>query len=38
MTFTDQDTARPVSYTGGAGTAFGRESWKWLLLQPLVPR
>ena len=27
-----------VTYTGGAGAAFGRESWKWLLLQPLMPQ
>jgi phospholipid/cholesterol/gamma-HCH transport system substrate-binding protein len=28
---------RHVTYTGGAGAAFGKESWKWLLLQPLMP-
>lgn len=27
-----------VTYTGGAGAALGRESWKWLLLQPLMPQ
>ena len=38
LTYTDQDTSTPVTYSGGAGTAFGKESWKWLLLQPLVPQ
>jgi phospholipid/cholesterol/gamma-HCH transport system substrate-binding protein len=38
VTYTDQDTSTPVTYSGGAGTAFGKESWKWLLLQPLVPQ
>jgi phospholipid/cholesterol/gamma-HCH transport system substrate-binding protein len=38
LTYTDEDTSAPVTYSGGAGTAFGKESWKWLLLQPLVPQ
>jgi phospholipid/cholesterol/gamma-HCH transport system substrate-binding protein len=38
VTYTDQETSTPVTYSGGAGTAFGKESWKWLLLQPLVPQ
>jgi phospholipid/cholesterol/gamma-HCH transport system substrate-binding protein len=38
VTYTDEDTSTPVTYSGGAGTAFGKESWKWLLLQPLVPQ
>lgn len=25
-----------VTYTGGAASMFGEESWKWLLLQPLA--
>jgi phospholipid/cholesterol/gamma-HCH transport system substrate-binding protein len=25
-----------VSYTGGAASTFGEESWRWLLLQPLA--
>ena len=37
LTYTDRNPA-PVTYTGGAATAFGEESWKWLLLQPLVPQ
>ena len=38
VTFTDQDLSAEVTYTAGAGTAFGKESWKWLLLQPLMPQ
>jgi phospholipid/cholesterol/gamma-HCH transport system substrate-binding protein len=33
-----EDTSGTVSYTGGAGAALGKESWKWLLLQPLSSR
>lgn len=29
--------SRSVTYTGGAAQALGEESWKWLLLQPLMP-
>jgi phospholipid/cholesterol/gamma-HCH transport system substrate-binding protein len=36
VTYTDQSPSRPVSYTGGAASVFGEESWKWLLLQPLA--
>jgi phospholipid/cholesterol/gamma-HCH transport system substrate-binding protein len=38
LTFADEDSAPTVTYTGGAGEAFGKESWKWLLLQPLMER
>ena len=30
-----EESAGTVTYTGGAGEALGKESWKWLLLQPL---
>ena len=38
LTWTGQSAGhhRQVTYTGGAGAAFGKESWKWLLLQPLM--
>ena len=36
LTYDDgSEEERSVSYTGGAGAALGKESWKWLLLQPL---
>ncbi len=35
LTYTDPASGPTVSYTGGADAAFGKESWKWLLLQPL---
>lgn len=38
FTFSDEEPTKPVTYTGGAGAAFGKESWKWLLLQPFVPQ
>ena len=25
-----------VTYTGGAASLMGRDSWKWLLMQPLA--
>ena len=37
FTYTGDDPATEVTYTGGA-SAFGKESWKWLLLQPLMPQ
>jgi phospholipid/cholesterol/gamma-HCH transport system substrate-binding protein len=37
LTFVDQEPDTEVTYTGGAST-FGKESWKWLLLQPLMPQ
>jgi phospholipid/cholesterol/gamma-HCH transport system substrate-binding protein len=36
VTYTDQSPSGSVSYTGGAASMFGQESWKWLLLQPLA--
>lgn len=36
LTYTDATSAPAVTYRGGAEAAFGEESWKWLLLQPLV--
>lgn len=38
FTYADEEPASTVTYTGGAGAAFGKESWKWLLLQPLTPQ
>jgi phospholipid/cholesterol/gamma-HCH transport system substrate-binding protein len=37
VTYLDEteESAGTVTYTGGAGEALGKESWKWLLLQPL---
>jgi phospholipid/cholesterol/gamma-HCH transport system substrate-binding protein len=35
LRFTDRHPDAAVDYTGGAASAFGEESWKWLLLQPL---
>jgi len=37
FTYAGQKPDTEVTYTGGAST-FGKESWKWLLLQPLMPR
>ncbi|HEX6248660.1 MAG TPA: MlaD family protein [Nocardioidaceae bacterium] len=34
--FTDAGPSDAISYTGGAASVFGEESWKWLLLQPLA--
>jgi phospholipid/cholesterol/gamma-HCH transport system substrate-binding protein len=33
--YTDAGPSDDISYTGGAASVFGEESWKWLLLQPL---
>lgn len=38
LAFTDGEPETTVTYTGGASAAFGKESWKWLLLQPLTPQ
>jgi phospholipid/cholesterol/gamma-HCH transport system substrate-binding protein len=38
LTYADEVPATEVTYTGGAAGSFGEESWKWLLLQPLMPR
>jgi len=34
--YTDASPDDAISYTGGAASVFGEESWKWLLLQPLA--
>jgi phospholipid/cholesterol/gamma-HCH transport system substrate-binding protein len=34
--YTDESPSDAVSYTGGAASVFGEESWKWLLLQPIA--
>lgn len=34
--YTDASPSDAVSYTGGAASIFGEESWKWLLLQPIA--
>jgi phospholipid/cholesterol/gamma-HCH transport system substrate-binding protein len=36
VTYTDRDPSGAVSYTGGAASIMGADSWKWLLLQPLT--
>jgi phospholipid/cholesterol/gamma-HCH transport system substrate-binding protein len=36
VSFADPEPATAVTYTGGAHNEFGEESWKWLLLQPLM--
>ncbi len=36
LEYTDVSPSDGVSYTGGAASVFGEESWKWLLLQPLA--
>jgi phospholipid/cholesterol/gamma-HCH transport system substrate-binding protein len=36
LRYTDHNPDASVSYTGGAATAFGKDSWKWLLVQPLA--
>ncbi|QNN51367.1 MCE family protein [Nocardioides mesophilus] len=34
--YADDAARHPVTYTGGAEAVFGKDSWKWLLLQPLA--
>jgi phospholipid/cholesterol/gamma-HCH transport system substrate-binding protein len=36
VTYSDESPSESVTYTGGAAAAFGEDSWKWLLLQPLA--
>ena len=36
LDYTDVSPSADISYTGGAASTFGEESWKWLLLQPLA--
>ncbi len=33
--YTDRNPTGDVTYTGGAASVMGENSWKWLLLQPL---
>ncbi len=34
--YTDASPSDAITYTGGAASVFGEDSWKWLLLQPLA--
>ncbi len=36
VSYTDGEPVTSVTYAGGAHNEFGEESWKWLLLQPLM--
>ncbi|MEP6815185.1 MAG: MlaD family protein [Marmoricola sp.] len=36
VTWTDHAPHADVTYTGGAHDTFGKDSWKWLLLQPVA--
>jgi phospholipid/cholesterol/gamma-HCH transport system substrate-binding protein len=36
VTYTDRNPDGAVTYTGGAASIMGADSWKWLLLQPLA--
>lgn len=36
VTWTDHAPSADVTYTGGAHDTFGKDSWKWLLLQPVA--
>jgi phospholipid/cholesterol/gamma-HCH transport system substrate-binding protein len=36
LRYTDRNPSDSITYTGGAASVFGEESWKWLLLQPLA--
>jgi phospholipid/cholesterol/gamma-HCH transport system substrate-binding protein len=36
VTWTDHAPGADVTYTGGAHDTFGKDSWKWLLLQPVA--
>ena len=36
VNYTDKNSSDSITYTGGAASVFGEESWKWLLLQPLA--
>jgi phospholipid/cholesterol/gamma-HCH transport system substrate-binding protein len=38
FTYADEVAQTDVTYTGGAHAFYGEESWKWLLLQPLMPK
>jgi phospholipid/cholesterol/gamma-HCH transport system substrate-binding protein len=34
--YADAGPGDDITYTGGAASVFGEDSWKWLLLQPLA--
>ncbi len=36
VSYTDHSPSESVTYTGGAASIMGEDSWKWLLLQPLA--
>lgn len=36
VTWTDHAPQADITYTGGAQRTFGKDSWKWLLLQPVA--
>jgi phospholipid/cholesterol/gamma-HCH transport system substrate-binding protein len=36
--YTDGNPSGNVTYTGGAASVLGQDSWKWLLMQPLSGR
>lgn len=36
VTWTNKAPGANVTYTGGAQRTFGKDSWKWLLLQPVA--
>jgi phospholipid/cholesterol/gamma-HCH transport system substrate-binding protein len=36
VTWTDHAPQADITYTGGAHRTFGKDSWKWLLLQPVA--
>jgi len=36
VTYTDKNPRDSITYTGGAASIFGEDSWKWLLFQPLA--
>ncbi len=36
--WTNGDKSPKITYTGGAADTFGKDSWKWLLLQPVAAK